>query len=112
MPSLATYNIATCLFTCFCFDIVFFCFCFCFFFRYDDESLNYNFSGKTYVAQHIFHHLKVGATKIYLQMLTNAMLSYLFMRKTATAKTNQDRIVVLAKPVFLKMNKLTQVKKK
>ena len=45
-------------------------------------------------------------------MLTNATLSYLFMRKTATAKTNQDRIVVLAKPVFLEMNKLTQVKEK
>ena len=94
MPSLAIYNIATCLFTCFCFDIVFF------------------FSGKTYVAQHIFTTVKVRATKIYLQMLTNTTLSYLLMRKTATAKTNQDRIVVLAKPVFLEMNKLTQVKEK
>ena len=93
MPSLAIYNIATCLFTCFCFDIVF-------------------FSGKTYVAQHIFTTVKVRATTIYLQMLTNTTLSYLLMRKTATAKTNQDRIVVLAKPVFLEMNKLTQVKEK
>ena len=59
-----------------------------------------------------FTAVKVRATKIYLQMLTNATLPYLFMRKTATAKTNQDRIVVLAKPVFLKMNKLTQVKEK
>lgn len=59
-----------------------------------------------------FTTVKVCATKIYLQMLTNAKLSYLFMRKTATAKTNQDRIVVLAKPVFLEMNKLTQVKEK
>ena len=59
-----------------------------------------------------FTTVKVRAAKIYLQMLTNATLPYLFMRKTATAKTNQDRIVVLAKPVFLKMNKLTQVKKK
>ena len=59
-----------------------------------------------------FTTVKVRATKIYLQMLTNATLSYLFMRKTATAKTNQDRIVVLAKPVFLEMNKLTQVKEK
>ena len=59
-----------------------------------------------------FTTVKVRATKIYLQMLTNAMLSYLFMRKTATAKINQDRIVVLAKPVFLEMNKLTQVKEK
>ena len=94
MPSLAIYNVATCLFTCFCFDIVFF------------------FLEKRLWLNIFFTTVKVRATKIYLQMLTNATLSYLFMRKTATAKTNQDRIVVLAKPVFLEMNKLTQVKEK
>ena len=94
MPSLAIYNIATCLSTCFCFDIVFF------------------FLEKRMWLNIFFTTVKVCATKIYLQMLTNAKLSYLFMRKTATAKTNQDRIVVLAKPVFLEMNKLTQIKEK
>ena len=70
------------------------------------------FSGKRMWLNMFFTTVKVRASKIYLQMLTNTTLPYLFIRKTATAKTNQDRIVVLAKPVFVEMNKLTQVKEK
>ena len=42
-------------------------------------------------------------------MLTNAILPFVFVMRTRTAKTLWDRIVVLAKKVFLKMNILAKV---
>ena len=42
-------------------------------------------------------------------MLTNAIPPFVFVMRTRTAKTLWDRIVVLAKKVFLEMNILAKV---